>query len=344
VTTLIRIHSAENVARPVEGRAIEAMPILVVHAHSSCNCRCVMCDIWKDREGRSVREDALRAQIESIRALGVRWVVFSGGEPLMNTDLPALCAMLRKENIRLTLLTTGLLLEKRAEQVAQGFDEIIVSLDGPREIHDRIRRVPGGFELIRRGIAAVRRVRPEMRISARSTVQKANHANLCETVMAALSLDLNGVSFLPADLTSEAFNRENGWSEARQGEVGLSAEEAEMLSFEVDTLISEFADEIRTGFVAESPEKLRRIVGHFRAHLRLEPDVAPMCNAPWVSAVVETDGNVRPCFFHEAIGNLREGTLQQVVNSQKARAFRAQLNVAENPICRRCVCSLNYRP
>ena len=322
---------------------MEALPILVVHAHSSCNCRCVMCDIWKDREGKSVSEETLGAQLESIRKLGVRWVVFSGGEPLMNKDLPALCAMLRKENIRLTLLTTGLLLEKRAEHVAQGFDEIIVSLDGPREIHDRIRRVPGGFELIRRGIGSVRRMRPEMRISARSTVQKANHAHLCETVMAAQSLELNGISFLAADLTSEAFNRDNSWSEARQSEVGLSPEEVDMLSFEVDTLISEFADEIRTGFVAESPEKLRRIVKHFRAHLRLEPDVAPMCNAPWVSAVLETDGNVRPCFFHEAIGNLREGNLEQVLNSKKARAFRADLNVAENPICRRCVCSLNYR-
>ena len=344
MTSLIRIHSAESAAEPIDGHAIEALPILVVHAHSSCNCRCLMCDIWKNREGKSLSEKDLRAQIESIRALGVKWLVFSGGEPLMNAELPALCAMLRRERIRLTLLTTGLLLDKKAEEVAAGFDQLIVSLDGPREIHDKIRRVPGGFDLIRRGIAAVRRLRPEMHISARTTVQKANHAQLCETVIAAQGLELNGISFLAADLTSEAFNRENGWSEARQSEVGLSTAELDMLAFEIETLVSEFADEIRTGFVAESPEKLRRIARHFRAHRGLEPDVAPMCNAPWVSAVVETDGTVRPCFFHGAIGNLREGTLQQVVNSRKARAFRAGLNVAENPVCQRCVCSLNYRP
>jgi Fe-coproporphyrin III synthase len=344
VTSLIRIHSAESTARPVEGHALKALPILVVHAHSSCNCRCVMCDIWKNREGRSVGEKDLGAQLDSIRALGVKWLVFSGGEPLMNTELPALCAMLRKEKIRLTLLTTGLLLDKKAEEVAGGFDEIMVSLDGPREIHDKIRRVPGGFDLIRRGVAAVRRLRPEIHISARTTVQKANHAQLCEAVIAAQGLELNGISFLAADLTSEAFHRENRWSEARQSEVGLSTAELDVLSFEIETLISEFADEIRTGFVAESPEKLRRIARHFRAHLGLDPDVAPMCNAPWVSAVVETDGTVRPCFFHGAIGNLREGTLEQVLNSPKARAFRAGLNVAENPVCKRCVCSLNYRP
>ncbi len=344
MTSLIRIHSAENVAEPIHGHAIEELPILVMHAHSSCNCRCLMCDIWKNREGKSLSEKDLRAQIESIRTLGVKWVVFSGGEPLMNAELPALCAILRRERIRLTLLTTGLLLDKKAEEVAAGFDEIIVSLDGPREIHDKIRRVPGGFDLIRRGIAAVRRLRAEMHISARTTVQKANHAQLCETVIAAQGLELNGISFLAADLTSEAFNRENGWNEARQSAVGLSTAELDVLAFEIETLVSEFADEIRTGFVAESPEKLRRIARHFRAHRGMEPGVAPMCNAPWVSAVVETDGTVRPCFFHGAIGNLREGTLEQVLNSQKARAFRAGLNVAENPVCQRCVCSLNYRP
>jgi hypothetical protein len=41
----------------------------------------------------------------------------------------------------------------------------------------------------------------------------------------------------------------------------------------------------------------------------LKSHVAPRCNAPWVSAVVETDGAVRPCFFQQAIGNLADGTL-----------------------------------
>ena len=58
-----------------------------------------------------------------------------------------------------------------------------------------------------------------------------------------------------------------------------------------------------SGFVLENPDKLRRIVHHFRAHLGLAEPVAPRCNAPWVSAVIESDGTVRPCFFHEPIGN-----------------------------------------
>ena len=38
-----------------------------------------------------------------------------------------------------------------------------------------------------------------------------------------------------------------------------------------------------------------------------------------------------------------ERTLEEVINGLEARRFRASLNVNENAICQRCVCSLNYK-
>jgi MoaA/NifB/PqqE/SkfB family radical SAM enzyme len=108
----------------------------------------------------------------------------------------------------------------------------------------------------------------------------------------------------------------------------------------MEALIDEERDR---GFVIESPEKLRRIVRHFRACHGLEPSEAPRCNAPWVSAVIETDGTVRPCFFHDSIGNVRSDSLAAIINGPRAIEFRANLRVAENPVCRRCVCSLHRR-
>ncbi|PYV23014.1 MAG: hypothetical protein DMG27_16770, partial [Acidobacteria bacterium] len=67
---------------------IRALPVLVLFPHNRCNCRCVMCDIWRIRQGREITARDLEPHLESIRALGVRWVVFSGGEPQMHTDLP----------------------------------------------------------------------------------------------------------------------------------------------------------------------------------------------------------------------------------------------------------------
>jgi len=302
-----------------------------------------MCDIWKTEESNALSLAQFVPLLDSIRELQVRWVVFTGGEPLLNPELPALCALLRAEGIHVTLLTTGLLLRRQAEKVIRSFDDVIVSLDGPPAIHDEVRQVPRVFQVMQAGITAIKQKRPEMGITGRTTVQKANHKSLRETVTAAKTLGLDGISFLAADLTSEAFNRGIPWTDTRQAQIGLSFEEVESLAAEVEALLVEFRAEIEAGYIAESPAKLRRIVAHFRAQLGLTETRSPLCNAPWVSAVVEIDGTVRPCFFHKPIGNLRNGDLKEILNSEQALAFRAELDIASNPICNRCVCSLNYR-
>jgi Fe-coproporphyrin III synthase len=327
----------------IERHRLTELPVLVFHAHTSCNCCCVMCDIWKTKDSRSLSHADLQPHLESIRRLGVRWVVLSGGEPLLNAEWPQLCSIFRQEGIRVTLLTTGLLLGKQASLVAEFFDDVIVSLDGPEQIHDQIRRVDKAFALLQRGVAALRHHRRALPISARTTVQKANHAHLRETCTAAKQLNVNGISFLAADLTSEAFNRPLGWSPNRQSEVALSVDEVAVLETEIESLITKNFEDIHSGFIAESPEKLRRIVTHFRAHLGLDQTKAPRCNAPWTSAVVETDGTVRPCFFHPPIGNIHHAPLEEVVNGDQALTFRSKLDIPNDAICERCVCSLNYR-
>lgn len=322
---------------------IRSLPILVLNVHSHCNCRCVMCDIWKRKESTEIALADLERHRSALRSLGVRWVVLTGGEPLLHSDLAALCTFFREEKIRLTLLTTGLLLSKRAAIVAQFFDDVIVSLDGPEEVHDAIRRVHGGFRLIEQGVDVLRSHRHDARVTARTTVQKANFHALGRTVDAAKSIGLDGISFLAADVVSEAFNRLPIWPVQKQNEVSLSAVEVKELEEEVERLIVEHSLEIRSRYVAEDAEKLRRIVTHFRAHLGLEEAVAPICNAPWTSAVLEVDGAVRPCFFHKAIGNIHESPLDKILNSDRGRTFRRNLVVSDDPVCRRCVCSLNYR-
>src|SRR5271170_8250596 len=135
---------------------LTSLPILILNAHSRCNCRCVMCDIWKRESNDQIRAQDLERHRASMQNLGVRQVVLTGGEPLLHNDLAGLCGFFHDLKIRLTLLTTGLLLLKRAEEVAKVFDDVIISIDGPHEIHDNIRRVNGAFDLICKGVAAVR--------------------------------------------------------------------------------------------------------------------------------------------------------------------------------------------
>jgi MoaA/NifB/PqqE/SkfB family radical SAM enzyme len=159
-------------------------------------------------------------------------------------------------------------------------------------------------------------------------VHARNSAHLRATVAAARSMGLQSISFLAADLDSTAFDRPVAWPEGRKASI---APDLGVLEDEVESMIAEYPGD---GFILESPAKLRRIVEHFRA------PTAPRCNAPWVSAVWEASGDVRPCFFHPPIGNTANGTLAQIVNGPAAVAFRENLNVAENAVCRRCVCSL----
>ena len=166
-----------------------------------------MCDIWKETTKVELSAEDLASHLGDIERLQVKWVVFSGGEPLMHTDLFRLADMLRSRSIRVTLLSSGLLLKRHSEGIASHIDDLIISLDGPPEIHDSIRGVPGGFAQLQQGVIAVHQRNPDLQIAARFTVQKSNHPFVQETALRAKELGLNSISFLAADLTSTAFNR-----------------------------------------------------------------------------------------------------------------------------------------
>ena len=339
MTTLVSI-SAPREASALAAHQIHALPVLVVFPHNRCNCRCVMCDIWRVREAREITPSDFEDQLLSFRKLGVRWVVFSGGEPQLNEKWSVLAQMVRSMGSRVTLLTAGLLLKSQARVITNSVDDVIVSLDGPPALHNAIRRIPDAFEEMSEGVRALRQIRPDMPVRARCTVQKANHRVLRTVTQSAKKIGLTSISFLAADLTSSAFNRPDGWLPDRLNRVALDPEEVGALAVEVEQLIDELHADLESGFVVESPGKLRNIVQHFRAHLSQAKNVAPRCNAPWVSAVIEASGDVRPCFFHPVVGNIHRQELTDIVNSPEALSFRASLDVASNEICKRCVCSL----
>jgi MoaA/NifB/PqqE/SkfB family radical SAM enzyme len=303
-----------------------------------------MCDIWQRKDSSELNAASLERHRDSLISLGVQRVVFSGGEPLLNRDLPAIIAFFRALGIRITLLSTGLLLHSKAALIAEGVDDVIVSIDGPPAIHNAIRRIPRAFETIAHGVETLRTLRPTIPISCRTTVQKQNHTHLRATVAAAHTLGLESISFLPADVSSAAFNREQQqWPTERQDEIALTAAELVALEEEIELLVEAHQSDLRNHFIAENEAKLRRIPIRFREHLEGTVPQSPRCNAPWVSTVMEVDGTLRPCFFHPPVASTTNATLEEALNSQLAQAFRSQLDVASNPTCQRCVCSLNYR-
>ncbi|HEY6361907.1 MAG TPA: SPASM domain-containing protein, partial [Vicinamibacterales bacterium] len=133
-----------------------------------------------------------------------------------------------------------------------------------------------------------------------------------------------------------------GWNEERVGQVALGADDLPLLAAEIDALEGEWAGAFASGYIAESPEKLRRRLSqYFAALLGLDGFFPNDCNAPWVSSVIESDGTVRPCFFQPPLGNIHsDGGLSAVLNSPQAIAWRQRLDVRRDAICRKCVCTL----
>ena len=109
-------------------------------------------------------------------------------------------------------------------------------------------------------------------------------------------------------------------------------------------IIEKYAADFDSGFIAESPEKLRKIYSYYAAFYGLNSFPYKKCNAPWVSTVVEADGTVRPCFFHAPLGNIREQSLENILNSDESIQFRKELDMNKDSTCIKCVCYLNLSP
>src|SRR5882757_5757504 len=218
---------------------LETLPILILNPHNRCNCRCVMCDIWKTDTAQEISVEDLQRHVADMERLRVECVVFTGGEPLMHSDFFRLCRLLRERDIRVTVLSTGLLLKRYSQEIVEHVDDLIVSLDGPPEIHDGIRRVKGAFMALATGVQTILQLRPDFPISVRSTVQKLNCAVLRRTVTTARDLGAKSISFLAADVTSTAFNRPDGWLLPKQDEVAVTANELPLLEAEIEVLIEQ---------------------------------------------------------------------------------------------------------
>jgi len=331
--------------RSLQTDTIRALPLVILMPHSACNCRCVMCDIWKDNKNlKQLTEQDIRGLLTSLKKLGTQQVLMSGGEALLNPNFFRFCEMLNREHISVTLLSTGLTLKKNAAAITRYVRDVIVSLDGDETMHDRIRQIPGAFRMLREGVEQIKTLSPAFRVTARSVIHRINFRSWPAIIESAANMGLDQVSFLPADVSSHAFNREVLWSEKRQHEILPAESELEEMQAVLEHVLVRFADRIRSGFIAEFPAKLKKIVAYYAACYGHQPFPYKKCNAPWVSAVVEADGTLRPCFFHDPVGNIRQDSLENILNGDKATRFRKELDLSANETCKKCVCYLHLSP
>src|SRR6201996_9287223 len=109
--------------RTLQTDVIRSLPVVILMPHSACNCRCAMCDIWKDNKNlKQLTENDVNGLLSALKKFGTKVVVMSGGEALLNRNFFRLCEILKKQGMKVSLLTTGLSIKNNADDLLQWVD------------------------------------------------------------------------------------------------------------------------------------------------------------------------------------------------------------------------------
>lgn len=150
------LEKEETAARPIKSNEVKA---LCLHVSHDCNLRCEYC-FADEGAYHSVREvmseETAKAAIDFLlRESGNRRVLevdFFGGEPLMNLSVVKSAVYYAKEEgakrgkkFLFTTTTNGLLLDEATTQFFnEEMENVVLSLDGRKEVHDAVRKTVNG--------------------------------------------------------------------------------------------------------------------------------------------------------------------------------------------------------
>ena len=117
-----------------------SVTLIITH---QCNYRCHYCDVFNGQE-KEMTTGEIVLLIDDLVSLGCKRLSLNGGEPLLREDLGEIISHARNRDLFVTLFTNGSLVSRHIEKI-KDLDVILISLDGPRDIHDG-QRAPGSFD------------------------------------------------------------------------------------------------------------------------------------------------------------------------------------------------------
>ncbi len=141
LSNLLKSVTAGKPARVLEGS------IAIWNFTNRCNLSCLHCYSRADLDSEDVlTTEAIMETLPKLKANGVKFIIFSGGEPLTRKDIYDIAARCRELGIVTYLSTNGLYVKtSNAERILDAFDYIGISIDGSPEVHDAFRGLKGSF-------------------------------------------------------------------------------------------------------------------------------------------------------------------------------------------------------
>lgn len=128
-----------------------------------CNLRCRMCGQWSQEGYMHHRHDGLKTEmdlpdwkrlVDELAAHHISSVLLRGGEPFLFPGIIELLRYINSKGIFVSIDTNGTLLDDYAADVLDiGKIHLTISMDGPAEVHDRVRGVVGTWARVRAGLA-----------------------------------------------------------------------------------------------------------------------------------------------------------------------------------------------
>ena len=113
-----------------------------------CNLSCLHCYSKADLDSvDTLSTQDIMQTLPKLKANGVKFIIFSGGEPLTRKDLFDIANECKKLGIITYLSTNGLYVKKsNALKILETFDYVGISIDGSPDVHDKFRGLKGSFE------------------------------------------------------------------------------------------------------------------------------------------------------------------------------------------------------
>jgi MoaA/NifB/PqqE/SkfB family radical SAM enzyme len=112
-----------------------------------CNFRCDYCDI-PDAADEEMSTAEFCAAIDELAACGMARASFSGGEALLRRDAIEIIAHAKSRGLFTSLNSNAWLTGRHIDRLSKVLDMLVMSLDGPREIHDLVRKREGSFDRV----------------------------------------------------------------------------------------------------------------------------------------------------------------------------------------------------
>jgi MoaA/NifB/PqqE/SkfB family radical SAM enzyme len=174
--TYLSQRSAASRRRELEGQGIQVPAVMIISVTQRCNLSCKGCYMRAQRrdKGPEMTPDQLRSVVSQARDLGVSFIVFAGGEPLVRRD-EILDLAQEFPGITLGVITNGLLIDAGlAESFASRRNIVpIISFEGFQGETDA-RRGEGVYDRLMRTCSLLDRA--GIFFGCSLTVTRSNHA------------------------------------------------------------------------------------------------------------------------------------------------------------------------